>query len=283
MKKDSTQNKTLGLIAGYGRLPFLVAQGAKAAGLKVICAGLADNADAGLRNEVDKFYTVPLARPGCWIRKLRKNGVTDTIMVGAVTKSRIYTPWRIVKFLPDWRAIRTWYWRLRKKDKRNDTLLNALAEELSSGGIILQDSTKYCQQHLATEGVLTKCQPPSSAQADIEFGWPIVKKLGELDIGQAVAVREREVIAVEAIEGTAKMIERAGQLCKKGGWTLIKAEKPNQDMRFDVPCVGAETIKSLSQNGARCLVIEADKTIIIDKPQTLELADKLNIAVIGYK
>ncbi|HLD34478.1 MAG TPA: UDP-2,3-diacylglucosamine diphosphatase LpxI, partial [Patescibacteria group bacterium] len=214
------EKKKIGLIAGNGRLPFLVAQGAKAAGLQVICAGLADNAEPALQNVVDKFYNVPLARPGCWMRKLRKNGVTDTIMVGAVTKSRIYTPWRIVKYLPDWRAFRIWYWRLRKKDKRNDTLLNALCDELATGGIILQDSTKYCQQHLATEGILTRCQPPSSVQADIEFGWPIVKKLGELDIGQAVAVREREIIAVEAIEGTAKMIERVGQLVKKGGWTL---------------------------------------------------------------
>jgi DUF1009 family protein len=116
---------------------------------------------------------------------------------------------------------------------------------------------------------------------DIEFDWPIVKKMAEMDIGQAIAVKEREVIAVEAIEGTAEMIERAGRLCKAGGWTLLKAAKRNQDMRFDVPCVGFDTIKSLAANGAKCLVLEADKTIIIDKYQTLELADQRGICVIG--
>jgi UDP-2,3-diacylglucosamine hydrolase len=121
----------------------------------------------------------------------------------------------------------------------------------------------------------------ASVAGDIEFGWPIVKKMAQMDIGQAIAVREREVIAVEAIEGTAEMIERAGRLCKAGGWTLLKAAKANQDMRFDVPCVGPDTIKSLAANGAKCLVVEAGKTIIIDKPQTLELANQMGICVIG--
>jgi DUF1009 family protein len=102
-----------------------------------------------------------------------------------------------------------------------------------------------------------------------------------MDIGQAIAVREKEVIAVEAIEGTAKMIERAGRLCRKGGWTLIKTSKPNQDMRFDVPCVGPDTITSLAENGGKCLVVEADKTIIIDKPETIKLADQLGIIILG--
>jgi DUF1009 family protein len=271
----------LGLIAGQGRLPFLVAQGAKKAGLKVVCAGLVDNADPELAKYVDVFFYGAIARPGGWMRNLRRYGAEQTIMVGRVVKANIYTPWRIVKYLPDWRALRIWYWRLRHKDKRNDTVLNAIADELASGGIILMDSTQYCKDHLATEGVLTRTQPPASVWADIEFGWPMVKEVGRLDIGQALAVKEREIIAVEAIEGTAKMIERAGQLCKKGGWTLLKAAKPNQDMRFDVPCIGSDTIESLARNKACCVVVEKDKTIIIDKPQTLELADRLGIAVVG--
>jgi len=278
---SETNPPVLGLIAGQGRLPFLVADGAKKAGLKVVCAALADNAEPGLAKYVDVFFYGAIARPGGWMRKLRRYGVSRTIMVGRVTKANIYTPWRIVKYLPDWRALRIWYWRLRRKDKRNDTVLNAIADELASGGIILVDSTKYCKEHLATEGVLTRTQPPASAWADIEFGWPMVREIGRLDIGQSIAVKEREIIAVEAIEGTARMIERAGQLCKKGGWTLLKAAKPNQDMRFDVPCVGPDTIESLAQNKACCVVVEKDKTIIIDKPQTLELADRLGIAVVG--
>jgi len=277
----STDDKIIGLIAGQGRLPFLIATGAKQAGLKVVCVGLADNADPKLAEFVDIFYDVALARPGSWVRKLKKHGVTNTIMVGGVSKSRIFTPHRIMRYLPDWRALRTWYLRLRVKDKQNETLLNALAEELASGGIILEDSTTYCKEHLATKGNITKQGPGKSFEDDIEFGWYLVKKVAELDIGQAIAVKEKEVIAVEAIEGTARMIERAGKLCKKGGWTLIKVAKRNQDMRFDVPCIGPDTIKSLSENGAKCLVVEADKTIIIDKPDTIELADKLGIAVVG--
>jgi DUF1009 family protein len=278
---NETNPPVLGLIAGQGRLPFLVADGARKAGFKVICAGLADNADPGLADHVDTFFYGAIARPGGWMRRLRRHGADETIMVGRVVKSSIYTPWRIVKYLPDWRAIRIWYWRLRHKDKRNDTVLNAIADELASGGIILVDSTKYCKDHLATEGVLTRTQPPAFVQADIDFGWPMVQEIGRLDIGQSIAVKEREIIAVEAIEGTAKMIERAGQLCKKGNWTLLKAAKPNQDMRFDVPCIGPDTIESLAKNKACCVVVEKDKTIIIDKPQTLELADRLGIAIVG--
>ena len=271
----------LGLIAGGGRLPFLVAAGAKRAGLRVICVSLAETTDRGLADEVDVFYKAAIARPGGWIRKLRKHRVTGTIMVGRVSKGRFYTPWRIVQYFPDWRAFRIYYWRLRGKNTQPDSLLGAVADELATGGIILENSIMYCKEHLATAGVMTGTQLRPSVKDDIEFGWQIVKKLGELDIGQAIAVKEKEVIAVEAIEGTEAMIERAGQLCKSGGWTLIKVSKPQQDMRFDVPCVGPDTIRSLKKNGGRYLVVEADKTIIIDKPETTKLADRLGIAILG--
>ncbi len=271
----------LGLIAGEGRLPFLVAAGARKAQLRVICVGLADIAEPSLAEKVDVFYKVAIARPNSWIRKLKRHGVTNAIMVGRVAKPRLFTPWRIIRYLPDWRALRVYYWRLWGRNKQNDTLLNALADELASGGIVLENSIMYCREHLATAGVMTKAQLAPSVENDIEFGWQIVKKLGELDIGQAIAVKEREVLAVEAIEGTAEMIERAGELCKSGGWTLIKASKPNQDMRFDMPCVGPDTIKSMAENGGKCLVVEAGKTVIIDKPETIKLADKLGITVLG--
>jgi hypothetical protein len=271
----------LGLIAGEGRLPFLVAAGAKQAGLRVICVGLAETAENSLANEVDVFYRAALARPGAWMRKLRKHSVTRTIMVGRVPKGRLFTPWRIVRYLPDWRAFRIYYWRLRGKNKLTDSLLCAVADELASGGIVLENSTMYCKEHLATAGVMTETQMRPSVEGDIEFGWQIVKKLGELDIGQAIAVKEKEVIAIEAIEGTAEMVERAGRFCKSGGWTLIKTSKPQQDMRFDVPCVGPDTVRGLAKNGGKCLVVEADKTIIIDKPDTIRLADELGITILG--
>jgi len=275
------ESNPVGLIAGGGRLPFMVAGGARAAGRKVICVGLLDYAEPNLAEEVDAFYHVGVARPGSWIRKLKKHDVTDAIMVGRVTKSHLFTPRRILHYLPDWRAFRLYYWRLRGKPKQTDVLLTALADELATGGIRLEDTTMYCQEYLADAGVMTRHAPGPHVDHDVEFGWPLAKKLGDLDIGQAIAVREREVIAVEAIEGTAEMIKRAGQFCKAGGWTLIKTAKPNQDLRFDVPCVGPDTIKDLAANGAKCLVIEAGKTIIIDKPQTIALADELGICIVG--
>ncbi|UCE49368.1 MAG: UDP-2,3-diacylglucosamine diphosphatase LpxI [Phycisphaerales bacterium] len=277
----SESGDVLGLIAGAGKLPFLVAEGAKKAGLKVICVGLGETAEEGLAEEVDVFLRAAIARPGSWMRKLRKNNVTSAIMVGRVSKGRLFTPWRILRYLPDWRAFRIYYWRLRGKNKQTDMLLSAVADELASGGIKLKDSTMYCKEHLATAGVMGSKPPRPSIEDDIEFGWNIVKKLGELDIGQAVAVKEREVIAVEAIEGTAAMIERAGSLCRSGGWTLIKASKPLQDVRFDVPCIGPDTVKSLAENGGKCLIVEAGKTIIIDKPETIALANKLGVTILG--
>lgn len=271
----------LGLIAGGGRLPFIVADGAKRAGLRVICVGLEGTVENGLADKVDVFYRVPIARPGNWIRKLKKHNVSKTIMVGRVAKERLFTPWRILRYLPDWRAFRIYYWRLRSKSRLTDSLLNAIADELASGGIILENSTMYCKEHLANAGVMTEHPPSLSIEGDIEFGWELVKKISELDIGQAIAVKEKEVIAVEATEGTAAMIERAGRICGAGGWTLLKASSPNKDMRFDVPCVGTDTIRSLAENGGKCLVVEAEKTIIIDKPETIEVANKLGIVILG--
>ncbi len=273
--------KTIGLIAGSGRLPILVAQGAQRAGYKVICTSLDDNPDSELIAQVDYHTVVPLARPDTWIKRLRKNGVTDAIMVGKVDKGKLFTPRRILRYLPDWRAIRIYYWRLRKKDKVDQTLLQAIADELASGGIVLQDSTKFCTEHLAEKGVMTKVQPSADIQHDIDFGWDVVKKIAQAGIGQAITVKEKIVITVEAVEGTEKMISRASQLCKKGGWTLLKASKPDHDFRFDVPCVGTNTINSISANGGKCLVVEAGRTIIIDKPETIALADELGIAIIG--
>jgi DUF1009 family protein len=275
------ESDAVGLIAGGGRLPFMVASGARRQGLRVVCVGLTGYVDEPLAGEVDVFHRVAVARPGSWLRKLRRHGVTRAILVGRVTKSHLFTPWRILQYLPDWRAFRIYYWRLRGKSIQTDTLLSALADELACGGIILENSTMYCQDYLAEAGVMTRHKPGAQVEHDIEFGWPLAKKLGELDIGQAIAVKEREVIAVEAIEGTAEMIRRAGQFCKAGGWTLIKTAKPNQDMRFDVPCVGPETIRDLAAGGGRCLVIEAGKTLVIDKPQTITLADELGICMVG--
>ena len=156
-------------------------------------------------------------------------------------------------------------------------------DEIVNAGITMIDSTSYIAGLMADEGMMTKSKPTMSQLADIDFALPIVRRLGELDIGQAVAVKSRDVIAVEAIEGTDAMIQRAGQLCRRGGWTLVKVSKPQQDMRFDVPTVGMRTIKKLKANGGGCLVVEAEKTILLDKDEFLEAADRAGIAVVGVK
>ena len=152
---------------------------------------------------------------------------------------------------------------------------------MAAEGIHLEDSTKYCSEALATEGMITGRKASAAVERDIDFGWQIAKQMGALDIGQAIAVKDSEVIAVEAIEGTDQMIERAGELCKQGGWTLIKTAKPKQDMRFDVPTVGPNTIANMHQNGGSTLVIEAGKTFIVERDKVLDLARKHGISIVG--
>jgi DUF1009 family protein len=190
-----------------------------------------------------------------------------------------------LQYLPDLTSIRVWYFHAR--DKRNDTLLRAVADELERRGLRVVDSTKYCPEALVEEGVLTPAgtrplsEAPPAVLADADFAWPLLKQIAGMDIGQSIAVKEKEVIAVEAIEGTDKLIARAGELCPQGGWTLVKVAKPNQDMRFDVPTIGPETIENLHQARARGLVVEAGKTILLERERTLQLAGKYRISVIG--
>lgn len=270
----------IGLIAGQGRLPVMVAQGIHAAGRPVACVGLRECYDPDMPDHCDTFAPAGIIQLNKWIRILRRAGATEAVMVGRVAKDRMYHPLRLVRQLPDWRMARLWYRRTRQ-DKRSATLLAAVADELATGGITLIDSTTYIPDHVARQGVMTQTHPSRAQLADIEFAWPIVTRLNELDIGQGVAVKEREIIAVEAMEGTNAMIDRAGSLCRAGGWLLIKIAKPDHDMRADVPTVGPVTIEKLRAAGATCLVVEADKTILIEKPRMLELADRYGIAVIG--
>jgi DUF1009 family protein len=272
----------LGLIAGEGVFPLLVARGARAAGRKVICVGFTGNASPELRNECDEFHWVGVSRLGKWISRLRAGGCTDAIMVGRVQKSVMYTPLVMLRYIPDYRTARMWWSRLRK-DKRPNAVLLAVIDELKSSGINLIDSTSYCTDQLATEGVMTRRQPGEDQWNDIREGWEICKQISSMDIGQSIAVLNHDVIAVEALEGTNAMIERAGALCKCGGWTLIKVANKNQDMRADVPSVGTTTIEKLAAAGASCLVLEVGKTIMLEKQKVLEAADRHKIAVVGYE
>lgn len=273
--------EVLGIIAGAGRFPFLVAEGARRQGIRVVIVGISGLARPELREVADRYYASGLLRLGRWIRILRRERVLRAILAGSVRKSDMYGRFRILRHLPDLASIRVWYFRAR--DKRNDSILRATADFMAEKGITLTDCVRYCPEHMAPAGVLTAAQPSAALQRDIDFGWPIAKEIGRLDIGQAVAVKEQEVIAVEAIEGTDRLILRVGELCASGGWTLIKVAKPNQDMRFDVPTVGPDTIKNLATHGAKALIVEAGKTLIVDRIETVELADRHGLCVIGHE
>ena len=270
----------IGIIAGAGRFPHMVLDGAKRAGCHVTVVGLRGFADASLADRADVFRWAGLAKLGRWIRVLRRSGSRRVILAGSVNKSSMYGRFRLLRLLPDLTSLRIWFFTIR--DKRNDTVLSAVADEFQKNDIIMDECIAYSQQDMAPGGVLTAKQPSPAQMEDAKFGWRIAKEMGRLDIGQSVAVKEMDVIAVEAIEGTDRMIERAGVLCKHGGWTLIKVAKPNQDMRFDVPTVGPGTIAKLKQHGAGMLVIEAGKTVIIDREQMIADADHAGIIVLGH-
>ena len=271
---------SLGLIAGQGRLPVIIARGMKAAGAKVCCVGLHDQFDGELVQYCDEFKSAGIAQLGRWIRLLRKWGVSEAVMAGRVDKTRMHRPLATLRQMPDWRAARVWYKRLRH-DKRNAALLAAVADELATSGITLIDSTRYISDQLAAPGVMGSVALSAAQQADIDFGWPLLLQTVELHIGQSIAVATRDVIAVEAVEGTDRMIERAGQLCRARGWTLLKTASEHHDLRADVPTIGVETIHTLAAAGGRCIALGAGKVILIDKPAVIAAANKAKIAVVG--
>jgi DUF1009 family protein len=271
----------LGLIAGEGVFPLLVARGARAAGRRVICAAFSGFAWDKLRDECDEFHKVGVLRVGQWERVLRKAGVQEAIMVGRVAKGHIYDRWRYFRYIPDWRGVRL-LWQARR-DRRPTSLLELVVDELGSSGIKLINSTQYCPEHVVTAGVLTRRQPSESQWKDIHFGWTICQTVSRLDIGQSIAVIDKDVVAVEAVEGTDAMIERAGRLCQVGGWTMIKVSNTHQDMRIDVPTIGTTTIEKLAAARAGCLVLEPGKTVILEKQKVLELADRYKIVVVGFE
>ncbi len=272
---------TLGLIAGAGEFPWLVARGAKRRGRRLVVVGLRGLADEGLRDLADSFHWSSIAQLGRWIRLLRRGRVQQAILAGSVHKTDMLLPlWRMVlRYPPDWTTVRMWFFEL--PDRRNDTVLCAVGDKLSARGVRLVDSTQYCPEAMADVGVMTRKQPTPAQLRDADLGWRIAKEMGRLDIGQSVAVMDGDVIAVEAIEGTDRMIARAGDLCRKGGWVHVKVGKPDQDMRFDVPTIGPDTIRNLHAAGAGCLVVEARITLIVKRDETLALADELGIAVVG--
>lgn len=272
----------MGLIAGQGVLPLIVARGIRDAGQQVCAVGLRDQFDRTLPDHCDAFATAGIAQIGRWIRHLRKHDVSEAIMVGRVAKSRMHEPLRLLRQLPDWRSLNIWYRRLRT-DRRNAAVLAAVADELEANGITLIDSTRYITEHLATPGVMGAIELARGERADLEFGWPLLERIVTLDIGQAIAVRDRDVIAVEAVEGTDRMIDRAGDLCRARDWSLLKTAKADHDRRADVPAIGVETVERVARAGGRCIAIGAGRVILLDRPAVVAAADREGIALVGIE
>jgi DUF1009 family protein len=271
----------IGLIAGWGRFPVLFAEKAKSLGIPVVCVGIRGMADrAALEPHCHRFFWSRLAALNRPVRCFKREGVRRFTMAGKVFKVKLYSASRWLTLLPDLRMIRFYFFR-RRKDNADDTLTLALIDEFAREGLECTSALELCPELLVRRGLLTRRPPSSREEADIDYGWQLAKEMGRLDVGQSVAVRERAVLAVEAIEGTDAAIRRAGELCPGGGFVVVKVAKPQQDMRFDVPTVGPSTIESIKSAGGKVLAIEAEKTILIDEAETVRLADEAGITIVA--
>lgn len=270
----------VGLLAGSGRFPFLFTRAAQDRGMEVVCVGVAGHADPGLAKAADRFFWNGVARLGAMIRRFKRERIECVVMAGKIQKRRLYDRWRLLRHMPDLRFVRA-FWSSRRRDNRDDAILLSLVGEFERDGIRVASALEVCPELLASAGCLTARGPSGRELDDLSFGWRIAKEMGRLDVGQSVAVRERSILAVEAVEGTDAMIERAGALCPSGGFTVVKVAKPSQDMRFDVPAVGRNTVEAMHAAGATCLAIEADKTIVIELEETVRLADRCGVAIVS--
>jgi UDP-2,3-diacylglucosamine hydrolase len=280
------RSRKIGLVAGWGRYPIVVAQSLKSQGYEVHCVGLKNHADDALRTVCDSFLVSGALRIGSHIRYFRRRGITQATLAGKVFKHQLLfgrRGWPVL--VPDLRTIRAFFpiFVLRQKNRNDDTLLAVVVNEFARSGITMAPATDFAPQLLAPAGRLTRRAPTAAEQQDIEYGWTLAKEMGRLDVGQSVAVKGRAVIAVEAVEGTDACIRRAGELCPQGGFTVVKVAKPQQDMRFDVPTIGLGTIQSLIAARAKVLAIEAGKTIVVDRDEVLSLADQHHIALVAVE
>jgi DUF1009 family protein len=274
----------IGLVAGWGRFPIVVAEALKAQNYEVHCVGLRQHADPALRAVCDSYISSGVARLGGHIRYFRRRGVAQATLAGKIFKHKLlFSRFGWLSLLPDLRTIRAFFplYYLRERNRNDDSLLTVVVDEYAKSGITMAPATDFAPELLISAGTITRRRPTAGEQQDIEFGWSRAKEIGRLDIGQSVAVKGRAVVAVEAIEGTDACIRRAGELCFQGGFTVVKVAKPQQDMRFDVPTVGVGTVESLIAAGGKCLAIEANKTIVVDRSEVVALADKHNITIIA--
>jgi DUF1009 family protein len=275
----------IGLVAGWGRFPLLVAEELVRAGHSVVGLGIKDHADQDLAPLCEVYHEVGLAKLGAALRYFKQQRVTQATMAGKIHKVVLFQRMAWLKHLPDWRCAQafapSWIWKTR--DRRDDTLLGIVVEEFAKDGIQFAPATDFAPELLVKYGHLAGRRLSQAQRKDIEFGWRLAKEMGRLDVGQSVAVKGLAVIAVEAIEGTDLCIRRAGEICSQGGFTVVKVAKPDQDMRFDVPTIGIGTLESMVAAGGKVLAVEAGLTILIDQPQFIDFANRHGITIVALE
>jgi DUF1009 family protein len=276
-------NQHIGLLAAWGRFPLLVAEALRRQNYHISCLAVADHADPQLRAICQDFHWVGWGSLGGAIKFFHRCGVRHATMAGKFHKVQLYQPGTWWRHLPDWKFMKTFYQFLvtRARDNRDDTLLAALTDAFAAEGIVFHPATDFAPELLVKQGQIAGRPPSAPQQKDIDFGWHIAKQMGALDIGQSVCVKDRAVLAVEAIEGTDACILRAGRLCKKRGFTVIKVAKPQQDMRFDVPTVGVSTLRTMLAAGASVLAIEAGRTILLDDDEFRQFAARHKLSIVA--
>ena len=268
------ENNKIGIIAGGGQFPLLFAKAARKQGLEVYAVAHKGETDDGLADHVDRLQWVKLGQLGKIIDFFKQEGVEKTTFLGSITKTNIFRDVRL-----DLTGLGLW----NKIDiKQDDAILRAIADRLAEDNIEVVSSTGYVPELIFPKGVLTKKKPTKAQKEDIRFGWKIARETGRLDIGQCVVVRNRTVLAVEAIEGTDAAIRRGGSLGKEKA-VVLKLRKPNQDLRFDLPAVGLLTLESMMVVKAAVLAVEAGFALFFDRKSVIRAADKAGIVIVGIE
>jgi DUF1009 family protein len=266
----------IGIIAGNGRFPFLALQGARSLGHDVTVVAVKEEAftelEQAAREANASFHSISLGHLGKCIKILKQDGVSRAVMAGQVKHAKIFAG-----IIPDLTLLSVL---TRLKARNTDALISAVAEVMRKEGIELLDSTAFLRPLLAREGVLTRRAPDEGEQADFEFGYRMADAIAGLDIGQTIAVKDKAVVAVEAMEGTDAAIARAGEIAG-AGVRIVKVAKPNQDMRFDVPVAGVATVAIMRAAGATALSIDAGRTLVIDGDEVFKAADDAGITIVG--
>lgn len=260
-----------GLIAGNGKFPFLVLEGARSRGIEMAVIAIREEASPELERVAPRLHWVSLGELSRTIELLHKEGVKQAVMAGQVKHNKIFSAIR-----PDWKLAKLL---LSLPKKNTDSLIGAVAALLEEEGIHLVDSTAFLAPLLPEPGVLTRRRPDETESADIAYGREVAQRLAEIDLGQTVVICDRACVAVEAMEGTDETIERAARLTDGKRLVVVKVSKPGQDMRFDVPVVGLRTIEVMKRSKATALAVDAGRTLLFDREKLMAAADEAGIAI----